>query len=442
MTFNLHLFLDDFLQATFSLYLIFCTLRYSAATRRKAMWAYRVFTDWKVARNQRALTDSSLKMITGDLLDMPKKDLVYALSRFVLEVKKKTGQLYPTETLYELVIAVQMYCHMNGKYYKFIDDVDFLTLRNVLNNRMRYLAQKGYTCPRQKAEAIDVDDENQMWETGVLGDSNPKQLVDTLLYMLGVHFALRAVKEHKALRVGPRSQFAVKFDRKGDKYYLEYTEDSSKTNQGGLEHRKVTKKISRAYENLDDPQKCVVRLYRKYMTLRPTDSKCPEDLYLRPLVNPKETCWYTMQPMGVNTISKIVSHLAKQVGIEGKVTNHSCRATSATRLFQSNMEEQLVMEKTGHRSNAVRSYKRTSDRQLREVSNVLYGKGNPEEPDFKKLCTTAGNNVEGTGVTSVTTKCETMSKPPDSANTDSVVTVNADEKSSQISFNFTINVNK
>lgn len=146
-----------------------------------------------------------------------------------------------------------------------------------------------------------------MWDTGVLGDSTPKQLVDTLLYMLGVHLALWAVKEHKALRVGPRSQFALKFDQKGQKYYLEYTEDSSKNNQGGLEYRKVTKKVSLAYENVDEPEKCVVHLYRKYMSLRPTDAKCPEDLYWRPLVNPKGNWWYTMQAMGVNTISKIVS---------------------------------------------------------------------------------------------------------------------------------------
>lgn len=398
------------------------------------MWAFRVFCDWKTAWNKRALNDSNLNIISGELLDMSKKDLVYALSHFILEVKKKTGQLYPTETLYELVITLQMYCHMHGKYYKFIDDEEFLTLRNVLNNRMKYLAQNGYTCPREKAEPSDVEDENQMWESGILGDSNPKQLVDTLLYMLGVHFALRAVKEHRALRVGPRSQFAIKFDRQGDRYYLEYTEDLSKTNQGGLEHRKVTKKVSCAYENSAEPDKCVVHLYRKYVSLRPSDPKCPPDLYLRPLVHVKENCWYTMQPMGVNTISKIVSTLAKQVGIEGKVTNHSCRATSATRMFHSNLEEQLVMEKTGHRSNAVRSYKQTSDKQLRDVSSVLYGQSTTEEPVAKKVCTENVAQIPKV-------KCETVTKPSQYVN-ESVVAVNADEKSSQISFNFTINVNK
>jgi len=34
----------------------------------------------------------------------------------------------------------------------------------------------------------------------------------------------------------------------------------------------------------------------------------------------------------------------------------------------------LVAEKTGHRSSAVRSYKRTSDEQLAKVSDILEGK--------------------------------------------------------------------
>ena len=51
--------------------------------------------------------------------------------------------------------------------------------------------------------------------------------------------------------------------------------------------------------------------------------------------------------------------------------NHSLRATAATRLYQSGIDEQLVMERTGHRSlEGVRSYKRTSDTQ-REVSSDI-----------------------------------------------------------------------
>ncbi|VDI53102.1 Hypothetical predicted protein [Mytilus galloprovincialis] len=57
----------------------------------------------------------------------------------------------------------------------------------------------------------------------------------------------------------------------------------------------------------------------------------------------------------------------------GKRTNHSLRASAATRLYNAGIEEQSVAETTGYRSNAVRVYKRTSADQQIEASNILNG---------------------------------------------------------------------
>ena len=49
-------------------------------------------------------------------------------------------------------------------------------------------------------------------------------------------------------------------------------------------------------------------------------------------------------------------------------------ATTATRLYQAGVDEQLVMERTGHRSlEGVRSYKRTSQVQQENLSDILNG---------------------------------------------------------------------
>ena len=50
------------------------------------------------------------------------------------------------------------------------------------------------------------------------------------------------------------------------------------------------------------------------------------------------------------------------------------RATAATRLYAAGVDEQLIAEKTGHRSDAVRSYKRTSDEQLQLVDDIVQKK--------------------------------------------------------------------
>ena len=67
--------------------------------------------------------------------------------------------------------------------------------------------------------------------------------------------------------------------------------------------------------------------------------------------------------------------MCEKANIPGYKTNHSLRATTATRLYVEGIDEQLVMERTGHRSiEGVRSYKRTSSEQQENISDILNGK--------------------------------------------------------------------
>ena len=53
-------------------------------------------------------------------------------------------------------------------------------------------------------------------------------------------------------------------------------------------------------------------------------------------------------------------------------SNHSLCAVTATRLYQANIDEQLIMEQTSHHSlEGVREYKRTSDNQKEQLSDLL-----------------------------------------------------------------------
>ena len=89
------------------------------------------------------------------------------------------------------------------------------------------------------------------------------------------------------------------------------------------------------------------------------------------------------------SLGRIISRICKEADIGGYKTNHSLRATAATRLYQSGVDEQLVMERTRHRSlEDVRSYKRTSDTQCQALSDILNcSKKTRTDSSSNEICT-------------------------------------------------------
>ncbi|XP_028409419.1 uncharacterized protein LOC114532024 [Dendronephthya gigantea] len=121
-------------------------------------------------------------------------------------------------------------------------------------------------------------------------------------------------------------------------------------------------------------KRCIVRLYDKYVSLCPSvGAESSTAFYRTALKCPKPNCWYSSVPVGHNKLASTVKRLCELAGLSGYRTNHSLRATAATRMYDKGVDEQLICEKTGHRSDAVRAYKRTSSEQQVEVSDILYG---------------------------------------------------------------------
>ena len=117
-----------------------------------------------------------------------------------------------------------------------------------------------------------------------------------------------------------------------------------KNRPGGLKGR--NKKVVHL-SNMTNNKRYFVRLFKLYQ------EKCPANapahaFYLRPPTSPTFQCWYTKCALGHNTLSGTVARLCKLGGISGYKTNHSLRATATTRLYQSGVDEQMVMELTGH----------------------------------------------------------------------------------------------
>lgn len=64
--------------------------------------------------------------------------------------------------------------------------------------------------------------------------------------------------------------------------------------------------------------------------------------YRSALKCPKPNFWYSNVAVGHNKLASKVKRLCQQGG-----TNHSLRATAATRMYDMGIDEQLICEKTG-----------------------------------------------------------------------------------------------
>ena len=86
------------------------------------------------------------------------------------------------------------------------------------------------------------------------------------------------------------SQLSLHTNESGAEY-LQYVEDVSKSNNGGLAHLRIKNKLVRAYENVEKPERCPVKLYKKYISHVPSETS-DNSFYLRPLPKPKGNIWY------------------------------------------------------------------------------------------------------------------------------------------------------
>ena len=128
---------------------------------------------------------------------------------------------------------------------------------------MKELKVAGIGATKKQAEPISISQEQKLWEQGLLRDSTPHVLIDMLVYMCGMYFALHSGREHQQLCPAMLSLV----EPQNDRAYIEYTEFGSKNNPGGLKEMRRENKIVRAYANVEDPSRCFIKFYEFYMSL-------------------------------------------------------------------------------------------------------------------------------------------------------------------------------
>ncbi|XP_067659803.1 uncharacterized protein [Haliotis asinina] len=103
----------------------------------------------------------------------------------------------------------------------------------------------------------------------------------------------------------------------------------------------------------------------------------------RPLAAKDGKLRYSQQKVGIHTLQKMFKTMCEEAGLHGRFTGHSGKVTLTTTLFNAKVDEQLIIARTGHRSNAVRVYKRGSEEINKEIPDQLQPTP-PKKPEEKQ----------------------------------------------------------
>ena len=192
----------------------------------------------------------------------------------MLEARKSNGDFYP---LYAISCGLLRYVRDRRPELNFFKDPIFQGFPKTLDSEMKRLTSFGVGVKRRQAEPISVEEEDLLWEMKLLGDHSLKVLVDTMVYLCGICFALRSGAEHPhhpTRTLNPTKQPATMFS-----VYRRFFQNNIR---GGIAHRKIQPK--RVHSNIENPSRCLVKLYQTYMNHGPKEHKTTA-FYLTPLKN-------------------------------------------------------------------------------------------------------------------------------------------------------------
>ena len=261
-----------------------------------------------------------------------------------------------------------------SKDLNIFQDCAFKPLKNVCDSVFKSLHSRGIRTETKVTPVITDIEEEKLWESGVLNLDTPTGLIKAVFFYNGKNFCLRGGIEHRNLKLSQIKKETTTVSGKILNSYI-YQEFGSKNNQGGFSSLNLQNKIVRQHES--SSLRCHVKILDKYLQKLPANAKKNDVFYLKPLTqmpsNP-DAPWFSNIPMGKNKLNGMVKEMCAEAELDGNFTNHSLRAYGATTLFQAGVSEKLIQQRTGHRSiNALRQYKRTSEKQLLDISNIMSG---------------------------------------------------------------------
>ena len=170
-------------------------------TQEQNAWAVTIWRDWATYRSNILPTEEEEVQhdLKEEFSEMSMSAMNFWLCKFVLEVRRKDTKPYSPDTLYQICCGLlRLLKQADRAEVNILTDPAFHQFRETLDARMKELKCSGMYQPK-RAEVISIEDENLLWDKNLLGDSTPEQLINTMVFYIGLFFSLRSGSEHRRL---------------------------------------------------------------------------------------------------------------------------------------------------------------------------------------------------------------------------------------------------
>ena len=91
-------------------------------------------------------------------------------------------------------------------------DKEFIVLRNLLDSLYCRLHAQGAGCNAKPTEALTQEDEEKLWDSGVLNQNTPQGLLNCVFYLNVKNFCLCGGSEHREFKLSQFCCEVVKVD--------------------------------------------------------------------------------------------------------------------------------------------------------------------------------------------------------------------------------------
>ena len=124
-----------------------------------------------------------------------------ALSQFYAELRKENGKDYDSDSLKVMQAALERHLRSQNYPKSILRDTEFLSSRKVLEEKAKKLREQGMGKRPNKAKSLKKEEEEIPWENDQLGNPTPRSLINTMWWLLTMHFGLRGRQEHHDMMV-------------------------------------------------------------------------------------------------------------------------------------------------------------------------------------------------------------------------------------------------